>query len=86
MSEPGSTADGDLAALVAASRPSSSTQRDELNRLDGVAGDGDLGLTVATASRALIELAPALAALPEAEAIRKCGTEIARRRRRPAAR
>jgi dihydroxyacetone kinase len=53
--------------------------RDELNRLDGVAGDGDLGLTAATASKALIELAPALAALPEAEAIRRCGLEIARR-------
>lgn len=53
--------------------------RDELNRLDGVAGDGDLGLTVSTAARALIELAPALAGLPEAEAIRRCGTEIARR-------
>ena len=38
--------------------------RDELNRLDGVAGDGDLGLTVSTASKALIELAPALATLP----------------------
>lgn len=54
-------------------------ERDELNRLDGVAGDGDLGLTVSTASRALIELAQTLAGLPEAEVIRRCGTEIARR-------
>ena len=53
--------------------------RDELNRLDGVAGDGDLGLTVTTACRALLELAPALEALPEPEAIRKAGMEIARR-------
>jgi len=53
--------------------------RDELNRLDGVAGDGDLGLTVTNASRALIELAPSLAELPEADAIRRCGTEIARK-------
>lgn len=53
--------------------------RDELNRLDGVAGDGDLGLTVSTACRALLELAPTLELLSEAEAIRKCGTEIARR-------
>lgn len=53
--------------------------RDELNRLDGVAGDGDLGLTVTTACRALLELAPALAGLPEAEAIRKAGMEIARK-------
>ena len=53
--------------------------RDELNRLDGVAGDGDLGLTVTNAARALIELAPRLADLSEADAIRRCGTEIARR-------
>jgi len=53
--------------------------RDELNRLDGVAGDGDLGLTVTTAARALIELAPTLAELEEADAIRRCGTELARR-------
>ena len=53
--------------------------RDELNRLDGVAGDGDLGLTVSSAARALIDLGSTLAPLPEAEAIRRCGTEIARR-------
>jgi dihydroxyacetone kinase len=53
--------------------------RDELNRLDAVAGDGDLGLTVSTAARALIELAPTLAELGEADAIRRCGTELARR-------
>jgi hypothetical protein len=53
--------------------------REELNRLDGVAGDGDLGLTVTNASRALIELAPSLAELPEGDAIRRCGTEIARK-------
>lgn len=53
--------------------------RDELNRLDGVAGDGDLGLTVTTGARALLELAPTLEELPEADAIRRCGTEIARR-------
>jgi dihydroxyacetone kinase-like protein len=53
--------------------------RDELNRLDGVAGDGDLGLTVSTGCRALLELAPALVGLSEAEAIRKVGMEIARK-------
>lgn len=53
--------------------------RDELNRLDGVAGDGDLGLTVTNACRALIELAPSLTELSEADAIRRCGTEIARK-------
>jgi dihydroxyacetone kinase len=53
--------------------------RDELNRLDAVAGDGDLGLTVSTAAKALIDLDASLATLPEADAIRRCGTEIARR-------
>lgn len=53
--------------------------RDELNRLDGAAGDGDLGLTVTTACRAVLELAPSLEELAEAEAIRKAGMEIARR-------
>jgi dihydroxyacetone kinase len=54
-------------------------RRDELNRLDGVAGDGDLGLTASTAARALLDLVPSLVDLPEAEAIRTCGTEIARK-------
>lgn len=68
-----------LARVVTAVATELLEHRDELNRLDGVAGDGDLGLTVSTAARALIELAPSLAALPEGEAIRKSGTEIARR-------
>ena len=53
--------------------------RDELNRLDGVAGDGDLGLTVTTACRALLELLPTLEVVPEAQAIRACGMEIAKK-------
>ncbi|MBI3751337.1 MAG: DAK2 domain-containing protein [Chloroflexi bacterium] len=55
------------------------THRDELNRLDGVAGDGDLGLTAATAAAALLELAPSLDSMPEEEAIRRCGRELATR-------
>lgn len=54
-------------------------RKDELNRLDGVAGDGDLGLTMTAAANTLLELAPSLESLPEADAIRRCGTEIARR-------
>lgn len=53
--------------------------RDELNRLDGVAGDGDLGLTVTTACRALLELSPSLESLPEAAALRAAGMEIAKK-------
>lgn len=68
-----------FAALIRAVAQELPDHRDELNRLDGVAGDGDLGLTVTTACRALLELAPGLEALPEAEAIRKAGMELARR-------
>jgi dihydroxyacetone kinase len=68
-----------FAALVRSVATDLLPARDELNRLDGVAGDGDLGLTVSTAARALIELAPTLAPLEEAEAVRRCGTELARR-------
>lgn len=68
-----------LVALMVAIATDLQEHRDALNRLDGVAGDGDLGLTTSTAARALIELAPTLVPLPEAEAIRKAGLEIARR-------
>ncbi|HEY8239340.1 MAG TPA: DAK2 domain-containing protein, partial [Candidatus Limnocylindrales bacterium] len=68
-----------LAGLIRAIATDLLEHKDELNRLDGVAGDGDLGLTVTTAARALIELAPELAGMAEADAIRKCGTEIARK-------
>ena len=70
---------GAFVALLRAVAGELPEHRDELNRLDGVAGDGDLGLTVAAACRALLDLAPALEALPEPEAIRKAGLEIARR-------
>lgn len=69
----------DLADLVAAVATDLATRRDELNRLDGIAGDGDLGLTVSTAAAALLDLAPSLVGLPEADAIRRCGREVASR-------
>ena len=65
-----------LLSAVATALPE---HRDELNRLDGVAGDGDLGLTVTTACRALLELAPSLEAMPEVAAIRAAGMEIAKK-------
>ena len=68
-----------FAALLVAAAEALSEHRDELNRMDGVAGDGDLGLTVAAGAAALVALAPSLTDLPEAEAIRKAGMEIARR-------
>jgi dihydroxyacetone kinase len=68
-----------FAALVRAVATDLLDRKDELNRLDGVAGDGDLGLTVSTGARALLDLAPTLEDLPESDAIRRCGMEIARR-------
>lgn len=68
-----------LTDLVSAVATSLLEHKEELNRLDGVAGDGDLGLTVSTAARALLDLGPSLADVPEAEAIRKYGLEIARK-------
>jgi len=65
-----------LLRAVATELPS---HRDELNELDGVAGDGDLGLTAAAAGAALLDLTPSLESLSEGDAIRKAGLEIARR-------
>jgi dihydroxyacetone kinase len=53
--------------------------RDLLNRLDGAAGDGDLGLTASRAAEALVELAPTLAGLPASEALKAIGMALARR-------
>ena len=53
--------------------------RDLLNRLDGVAGDGDLGLTASRAAEALVELAPTLAGLPASDALKAIGMTLARR-------
>jgi dihydroxyacetone kinase len=68
-----------LAGLIRVVAADLLERKDELNRLDGVAGDGDLGLTVTTGARALLDLAASLETMPEADAIRRCGTEIARR-------
>ena len=54
--------------------------RDELNRLDAAAGDGDLGLTMTAASSAAAALAAGggLDGKPPAEALRALGMELAR--------
>jgi dihydroxyacetone kinase len=51
----------------------------ELNRLDAVAGDGDLGATMATAAAALQALLPELEGDPLASVCRRCGSELARK-------
>lgn len=50
----------------------------ELNELDAHAGDGDLGVTMSTASRTVLGLLPDLAGKEPAEVLRTCGASIAR--------
>lgn len=52
---------------------------DELNRLDAQAGDGDLGVTMATAARTVMDLLPSLDGQPPAAVLRACGAGIAQR-------
>jgi phosphoenolpyruvate---glycerone phosphotransferase subunit DhaL len=68
-----------LAELAVAVADGVAEHRDELNRLDGIAGDGDLGLTAAAAAAALGELVatPEFATLSEPDAIRRIGREVA---------
>jgi dihydroxyacetone kinase len=53
--------------------------REELNRLDGIAGDGDLGLTAGRAADALDEVALTVSADDPAGAARAIGMALARR-------
>lgn len=68
-----------LADLLAGVAAALAGHRDVLNRLDGVAGDGDLGVTVTQAAEALTAVAPEIRGLPVPDAIRTVGTEIARK-------
>jgi phosphoenolpyruvate---glycerone phosphotransferase subunit DhaL len=49
-----------------------------LNELDAQAGDGDLGVTMTTAARIVLELLPELESKPVADVLRTCGAAIAR--------
>jgi dihydroxyacetone kinase-like protein len=51
---------------------------DELNRLDGQAGDGDLGVTMAKAATVLEGLIPDLEGKPAVEVLRTCGAALAK--------
>ncbi len=67
-----------LARLLAPILDDLDGRRDELNALDGVAGDGDLGLTVSLAGGAVRDLLPELAGVPIEEALRLIGRTIAK--------
>jgi len=54
-------------------------ERDELNRLDAVAGDGDIGITIASGAQALQALLPGLADDDLATVLKRCGSELARK-------
>jgi hypothetical protein len=58
-----------LAGVAAAS--------DELNRLDSVAGDGDLGVTATTATAALSELLGESETSAPTQVLRQCGMTLA---------
>ena len=51
---------------------------DELNRLDGAAGDGDMGVTMSIAAASVIDLVPELRTCEIADALRRVGARIAR--------
>lgn len=71
--------DDGLADLLVAVAAGLAGHRDELNRLDGVAGDGDLGVTVSLAAEAITAIVPAIRTVPTPDALRQVGTEIARK-------
>lgn len=68
-----------IAEVVVAVAGGLAEARDLLNRLDAVAGDGDLGLTAGRAAEALVELAPSLGGLPAGDALKAIGMTLARR-------
>jgi dihydroxyacetone kinase len=51
---------------------------DTLNELDGWAGDGDLGVTMTTAARTVLELLPTLKSASVCDVLRTCGAAVAR--------
>jgi dihydroxyacetone kinase phosphoprotein-dependent L subunit len=53
--------------------------RDELNRLDAAAGDGDLGVTMATGGAAVKAILPELSNADTPSLLRRCGSELARK-------
>ncbi|MES1239656.1 MAG: DAK2 domain-containing protein, partial [Chloroflexota bacterium] len=65
-----------LAGLRAAAE-SIAGAADELNRLDGTAGDGDLGVTMTIAATSVLALLPELEGAGVADVLRRCGAKIA---------
>ena len=67
-----------LAALLESAADAVASATAELNRLDGFAGDGDLGITMSEAARALKEVLSANEEAEPATLLAACGAAIAR--------
>ena len=67
-----------LEALLAVAAHALASSTDELNRLDGFAGDGDLGITMSTAAKALEDVLVANQQAEPDELLAACGAAIAR--------
>lgn len=67
-----------LALVLRAVAEGVRAERDALNRLDGQAGDGDLGVTMGTAAQLVLELLPGVEAKTPAEILKACGLSLAR--------
>jgi dihydroxyacetone kinase len=70
--------DGLVRALAAAASALEASA-DELNRLDGYAGDGDLGITMSEAARALVDVLAASRDVDAGPLLSACGAAVARR-------
>jgi len=66
---------GGLAALLESAADAVASATAELNRLDGFAGDGDLGITMSEAARALKEVLATIRRLSQ----RSCSPRAVRR-------
>ena len=67
-----------LAGLLAMAASAVASSAAELNRLDGFAGDGDLGVTMSAAARALEEVLASDQQAEPAKLLAACGAAIAR--------
>jgi dihydroxyacetone kinase-like protein len=67
-----------LTAALQAAATAAVDHADELNRLDGNAGDGDLGVTMATGARAVLAVLAGLESASPVETLRTCGATLAR--------
>ncbi len=67
-----------LATAISAAADAVLEDADRLNRLDAQAGDGDLGVTMSTGARSVIEVLRSVEGQPSAELLKACGLALAR--------